>query len=234
MSDPATELITFHGWGFSPQIWEDWEKRLTGIVRIRHGNRGYFGEPNIPSFTGKSGRKVIMTHSYGLHWCPESLLREADALVVLSGFLSFHPSDPGGERRSKLVVRQMMSHFVEKPLDVLGQFYRNVYAPGEAPDNIPGPMDHDRLLADLERLNSSVLNPEQFTVLNEVIIIHGSRDRIVSNERARDLYSLLLSNARYFEVKEGGHAVGFCHVDECIRFLNSVFHNEPEVSRNEP
>lgn len=234
MSDPATELITFHGWGFSPEIWSEWEERLAGSVTIQHGNRGYFGEPNTPSFTGNSDRNVVMTHSFGLHWCPKSLLKQADTLVVLSGFLSFHPSDPGGERRSMLVVRQMMSHFVEKPLEVMDQFYRNVYAPEEAPDNTPGPMDHDRLLADLERLNSSHLKPEQFADVNEVIIIHGTRDRIVSNERARDLYSLLLSKAKYFEVKEGGHAIGFCRVGECIRFLNPIFHHEPEVSRDEP
>jgi pimeloyl-[acyl-carrier protein] methyl ester esterase len=115
-----------------------------------HADRGYFGRENAPGFSDKAVRKIIMTHSFGLHWCPAGLLEEADHLVIVSGFISFHPEEPGERRRSKLFLRQMKSRFVEKPAEVLRMFYENVYHPEEVPVAVPAGCDHDRLLEDLE------------------------------------------------------------------------------------
>jgi len=223
-------ILTFHGWGFSPDIWNIWEQLMPGNTTFEHADRGYFGTPYTPIFPSDSlnnSQKILLVHSFGLHWCPSSLLEEADALVVLSGFLSFHPPFGAESKGSKLALQQMMTRFVEKPDEVLTAFYERVYHPQQPATRLQHPFDHDRLLADLEVLNSSSVTPERLAGLESVTIIHGDCDRIVSKQRARDFYSILLPGARYFEVKGGGHAIGFTRTDECIRFLNPIWIGNP-------
>src|SRR5690625_8030952 len=125
MFDHPTQLLTFHGWGFSSDIWQSWQSYLDPSLRVRHADRGYFGGGYMPQFEEDESHKVILTHSFGLHWCPQSLIEQADHLVISSGFLSFHPDRELAGRRSRLLLQQMMSRFVEKPAEVLDQFYHN-------------------------------------------------------------------------------------------------------------
>ena len=223
MSENITEIITFHGWGFSPGIWSEWEQILAGTVgvSVQHADRGYFGKENIPSFRDANGSKILMVHSFGLHWCPQELIRSADHLIIISGFLSFHPETPREARKSKLVLRQMKSRFVDKPMEVLTKFYENVYTPAQADIQTPGVLNHDQLLEDLEWLGTANLWPDMLHKINGITIIHGEDDRIVSNSKARELFAML-RGSQYFEIKHAGHGVAFTHTEECFRFLKPV------------
>ncbi|MEX1063013.1 MAG: alpha/beta hydrolase [Balneolaceae bacterium] len=220
MDRANTELITFHGWGFSPNVWEGWESILPSAVRFIHADRGYFGPPCKPSFSESSGRKVLLTHSFGLHWCPAGLLAEADHLVVLSGFLDFHPAATEENRRSRLVLRQMLSRFVEKPGEVLRMFYKNAFSPDKVTsEEFPGTFNHDNLLSDLDILGTSRLNPEKLLRVPGITFIHGEADEVVSNTKGRSMYADLQDNSQYFEIKQAGHCVPFTHAEQCYRFL---------------
>lgn len=225
MSDISAEIITFHGWGFSPEIWSDWEQVLTNEYghKIMHADRGYFGEQNIPEFQENSNPGIIIVHSYGLHWCPKELLNKADHLIIVSGFLSFHPDGNSEARKSKLILRQMMSRFVEKPKEVMSDFYSNVYYPSETSINVPGKFRHDQLLEDLEKLGSSNINPDILHNLPAITIFHGEKDRVISNHKARDLFGIVKRRAQYFEIKHAGHGVAFTHTGKCLQFLKPLF-----------
>ena len=225
----TVELITYHGWGFRPDIWKGWERRLPDELSVRHADRGYYDQPVIPEFHANADRKVILAHSFGLHWCPAEQLEEADHLILLCGFLRFHPREGQQERRSRLLLRQMMSRFVREPGGVIEDFYRNVYAPEPCPLEPPdsAELNHERLLEDLAMLDADGLPFERVSAAGSCTIIHGSEDRIVSREKSRELYSMLPDRARYFEVRHAGHAVGFTHTEECVQFAQPRLKNDP-------
>ena len=222
MFDFPTQLLTFHGWGFSSEIWRSWQQYLDPSVRVRHADRGYFGDGYNPEFEEDGSQKVVLTHSFGLHWCPQHLIEQADHLVIISGFLSFHPDREVAGRRSRLLLQQMMSRFIEKPDEVLKKFYENTYSPAERPP-IPGrKISHDRLLEDLGQLGNTGMGPEKLHRVPSLTLIHGEEDVIVSNRKGRGMYRLLRRRSRYLEVKQAGHAVPFTHPELCYRFLTPI------------
>src|SRR5690554_1068123 len=105
MPEPDIELITCHGWGLSPAVWKEWEKFLPAEVQVCHQDRGYFRPKKNPRFRYGQSRKILIVHSFGLHWCPVDLLSEADHLIIAGGFVSFHPDHPEDDRRSRFVLR---------------------------------------------------------------------------------------------------------------------------------
>jgi pimeloyl-[acyl-carrier protein] methyl ester esterase len=225
MHGDKVEIITFHGWGFSPAIWDGFEKNLCALenLDIRHADRGYFRKENLPAFQQTDSRKIIIVHSYGLHWCPPEWIQSADHMIILSGFLSFHPRDPEKSRRSRHMLRQMKSRFVDEPEEVLNQFYENVFLPDKVNYQPGNRINHDRLLDDLEHLETSVINPDLLHGADQVTIIHGEEDQIVSNHKAHELFSMFTLNAQYFEIKHAGHGVLYTHAEECSRFLKPNF-----------
>lgn len=225
MGGDHIELITFHGWGFSAGIWTEIEEELNRIdgLMIRHADRGYFGNSTLPEFEYSDSIKMVMVHSYGLHWCPAKWIESADHVIIISGFLSFHPPDPKMNRRSKHILRQMKSRFIEKPEEVLDQFYDHVFDPVAVSCQRGTSINHDKLLEDLEDLETSLMTPDLLYKADKVTILHGEDDRIVSNRKAHEMYSMLIKNAQYFEIKHAGHGLLYTHAEECSRFLKPNF-----------
>jgi len=124
------EAIAYHGWGFDHTCWQFWKTACDrqGIV-LRCFDRGYFGKSVSPAFSPSSAYKLILTHSYGLHLCPQEHLHQADLIVILSGFQSFHPSQPTARRRSQLTLQQMIRQFEHSPQMVLETFWATCYHP---------------------------------------------------------------------------------------------------------
>lgn len=222
-ADLKTDIITFHGWGFSPDIWAEWDSLIPDIASIRHADRGYFGDRKVPVFKRFSEQRVIITHSFGLHWCPSDLILQADHLVVISGFLSFHPDQPKRARRSKLLLQQMMSRFVDKPREVLDKFYKEVFKPYPVSVDIPSGINHDKLLDDLALLDTVQMKPELLHKIPAITIIHGEEDVVVPKEKAHELFSIFKRKSQYFEIKQSGHSVPFTRQVQCIGFLKPLF-----------
>lgn len=223
MPDLKTDLITFHGWGFSADIWSGWDSLVPEYVSIRHANRGYFGDRKVPEFNNSTEQKVIMAHSFGLHWCPHELIMKADHLVIVSGFLSFHPDQPRQARRSKLMLQQMMSRFVDKPHEVLENFYELVFKPSPISVDTPTEINHDKLLDDLALLGSVYIQPELLHNIPAITIIHGEEDSVVPKEKAHELFSIFKRKSQYFEIKHAGHAIPFTRKKQCAGFLKPLF-----------
>jgi pimeloyl-[acyl-carrier protein] methyl ester esterase len=219
------EVITFHGWGFSPEIWSKAENNLNELENlvIRHADRGYFGNEYIPDFKDSDSKKILMVHSYGLHWCPDEWIDMADQIIIISGFLTFHPEDSDRSGHSRHTLRQMKSRFVTKPDEVLSRFYKNVFDPVVTDYQIHDVMNHDLLLEDLEQLGSSVISPDILHRTEKIILLHGENDRIVSNRKSHVMFSMLSRNAQYFEIKYAGHGILYTHAEECTRFIKPNF-----------
>lgn len=223
MPDPKTHVIACHGWGFNRTFWNPIHDLLDNTFIFDVAERGYFSEKKAPEFCANPDLlKVLITHSYGLHWCSDSLLKQADHLIVMGGFLQFHPNKKDEGRRSKLIVQQMLSHFVKKPLEVLEQFYKNSFHPSKTKLNAPKDMDHDLLLADLSDLHRDLQPRQRIFDMNNITIIHGSDDLIVQKQNARQMFNELKYRSQYFEILRAGHAFPVTHADKCLEIIKTV------------
>lgn len=219
MDTSKTELLAYHGWGLKDTFWDPWKKFFPSDINMRCANRGYFGESSIKEFRQKNSNKIIMLHSFGLHWCPENLIRQASHLIIFSGFLDFHPNEPDARRRSKLVLQQMMARFIEEPEETIEKFYDNLFHPEPRVFDPPFPMNHERLLEDLNQINNRPLPLKLLQEIPSIIILHGEEDSIVSNTIARTMYHRLRFQSQYFEIKQAGHALPYTHPRQCFQLI---------------
>jgi len=190
-------------------------------------DRGYFSDSKSETFDpDKPGKKVVLTHSLGLHWCDDDVLNQADHLIILGGFLNFHPADKKENRKSRLILREMLSQFVESPEKVLQQFYENASSPSENTLSIPEELNHDILLGDLTLFMEDHFRQQRLFEVPDVTIIHGSKDRIVSHHQAREMYHALRYSSQYFELKNAGHLFPIYSKKACFNFIKSVLSSE--------
>lgn len=218
------EIVAFHGWGFDSSIWAGWKDLLEENTKLLVFERGYFGKPKqTPVFTGSERANVILTHSFGLHLCPEKLFRKADLVVICNGFIDFHPVAAQYRRRSKLIVKQMLNALQGHPEKVLKEFYKNTYKPDE-PGSLPeGEPERNLLYEDLERLNTHTFEVSLLKSVDNICILHGFEDAIVHRRKGRTLYDNYSRQGKYFELKLAGHALPFTHTEQCLQFI------EPEI-----
>lgn len=234
------EAIAYHGWGFGAECWQadgGWVERFARLgVTLCCADRGYFGAAQSPEFLRPDSFKVLLTHSYGLHWCPEAQRRSAHLLICLGGFRAFHPAlgpTTGLEhRRSQRRVSRMIQAFGTEPGAVLTEFWRNCYgldgpelsdtAPPAIADRLArhqqtlGQGDWALLDRDLRELDRCQLNP-QTPLPQRSIIIHGSADRIVPPSQGLALVEWLAqqpaSAPTWIELENASHCFPFCETD---------------------
>lgn len=219
------QIIAYHGWGFDPSIWHPLRKEIEPYTEFECANRGYFSnsfEPVWRKDSKSDTEKYLFVHSYGLHWCNRRILEEADHLVLIGSFLNFHPSEKKEYKRSKLVLRKMLTQFVDAPRTVLEKFYENAFYPDKTAIHIPENLNHDLLLSDLSDLDRDNRENARLFDMNDITIIHGAEDQIVDNELARDMYKKLRLRSQYFEIKKAGHSLQFTHSSKTFEILNSL------------
>lgn len=214
-----THIIAFHTWGFDSSFWKGLESLFSPAegFRFESEERGYFSsvKPKSAIQFEPSLNKVIFAHSFGLHWCEDSILEKADHLVIFNGYLNFHPGQADQFRRSKHSLREMHSQFVKSPESVLNQYYRNAFHPQKNSLKVPDMMNHDLLLADLIRLDNDNQGVQRIFDSKQITIVHGTEDLIVNKQSARSMYHALRFRSRYFEVVKAGHALPVTHSEKC-------------------
>lgn len=212
-------FLAYHGWGFDSTCWQPWQKSLMEYGEFDLYDRGYFGNPLKPGIKKNERNLIVFTHSFGLHWCREEIIRNADMLVIFGGFLKFHPQAAQFKRRSRLILQQMINDFEVHPEKVLKNFYRNCYAPKEHPELEIEDLNHDLMLEDLNRLHDSELDIDLLRQSGKLCILHGADDYIVPKTKGREIYNHLQHMSQYFEIKMGGHALPFSHREQLFEFL---------------
>jgi pimeloyl-[acyl-carrier protein] methyl ester esterase len=215
------EVILQHGWGFDGQIWSPWVPVLHRAgVTTQIGERGYFGAKlESPRFTDKVQTRIVVAHSLGLHLLEPEVLANADALLVLAGFLKFHPTDPMEQRRSQRVIKTMLARFSEAPDMVLADFWINAYSPENSQLPLVTRTDGntERLAADLERLHVCNMGID---VIGDkpILFVSGDADRIVSPAVFRTFVESA-PRCDDYTLKGAGHAIPVTRAAECISLL---------------
>ena len=204
----GVDVVAQHGWGFGAWCWDRWRDVLPAGFVLHCPDRGYFG----PAVVVAAWPRIVLAHSLGLHLLSPQLCAAAELIVVLSGFHSFHSSCARQARRSRRTVGQMLVRLEREPVALLADFYARCSAPPDS--RWPRAIDIGSLRRDLQLLQESVLELTVIPAAAQVLILHGSRDRVVPVERAEELNELL-SNSELAIVAEAGHALPLTHTRAC-------------------
>ena len=213
----VVDVVAQHGWGFGAWCWDRWRDVLPANFALHCPDRGYFG----PAVAVAVRPRIVVAHSLGLHLLPPQLCAAAELIVVISGFRSFHSECARQARRSRRTVEQMLARLEREPAALLADFYARcgVSSEGHWPESI----DADGLRRDLQLLQESVLELAAIPAAAQILILHGSRDRVVPVERAEELRELLPNSALAI-VAEAGHALPLTHVRTSWERVERAWH----------
>ena len=218
----GVDVVAQHGWGFGAWCWDCWRDVLPAGFELHCPDRGYFD----PAVVVAAQPRIVLAHSLGLHLLSPQLCAAAELIVVISGFHSFHSSCARQARRSRRTVEQMLVRLEREPAALLTDFYARCDAPPDS--RWPGAIDVGSLRRDLQLLQESVLELTVIPAAAQVLILHGSRDRVVPVERAEELNELL-SNSEIAIVAEAGHALPLTHARACWERVERVWRGMQSV-----
>lgn len=213
-----THIIAYHAWGFDGSFWNELKSLFSSDkgYRFESADRGYFNGNDTGRFKFEpSLKKVLFVHSFGLHWCSDEILEEADHLVIFNGYLNFHPLNSIQYKRSRHNLKEMHVRFVKSPGSVIDRYYRNSFHPQKSSKCVPERFNHDLLLSDLIEIDNDTHPVHRVHTLKEITILHGSKDLIVNKHNARQMYQSLRFRSRYFEIVNAGHALPVTHASKC-------------------
>ena len=217
----VVDVVAQHGWGFGAWCWDRWREVLPAGFALHCPDQGYFG----PAVAVEVQPRIVLAHSLGLHLLSPQLWA-AELIVVMSGFRSFHSASARQARRSRRTIEQMLARLEREPVALLADFYARC---GSPPDSrCPGTVDADGLRRDLQLLQESVLELSAIPAAAQVLILHGSRDRVVPVERAEELREML-PNSELAIVAEAGHALPLTHVRACWERVERAWHGMQPV-----
>lgn len=214
------EVHAYHGWGMHGDFWAPLTDALPDHVFLKPADRGYFGGEFEPEFSEEAESKVLFLHSYGVHWCPVEKLEQADTIVILNGFDSFHPLTSPAKSRSKKVLKGMQAGFKKDPDKVLEAFYKNCFESMEFEMPDLSWKNRSLLAKDLAALQKTKLKLNKRTIANWVIIDSGD-DRIIPGARGVELVTLTGSD-KYYSVEGGNHAFPASNPEECLMILSKA------------
>ena len=212
----VVDVVAQHGWGFGAWCWDRWREVLPANFALHCPDRGYFS----PAVAVEVQPRIVLAHSLGLHLLSPQLWA-AELIVVMSGFRSFHSASARQARRSRRTVEQMLARLEREPAALLADFYARCGAPSDS--RWTGAIDADSLRRDLQLLQESVLELAAIPAAAQVLILHGSRDRVVPVERAEELHESL-PNSTLAIVAEAGHALPLTHVRACWEWVEWAWH----------
>lgn len=209
-----TGIVFLHGWGFGPDIWQDWRSEFASVPSVALDS-GYFGPQRLRLPDNAEGW-IGIGHSLGF-----ARLLGMDvawrALVGFGAFLRFC-SRPGQELgAAPELLDAMLARLSADPADVLSRFLRRC---GHKELRPCRPCDEGlvRLRRDLDLLRGIDLEPSP--ALPPILLLHAKDDRIVSAGLAQEAQKCL-PGARLELLETGGHALPFTRRQDCLPLLRS-------------
>ena len=212
----SPELYLIHGWGFGSKFWHEWSSKLDGDLEINIFDRGYFTNKKEDFHLNISGRpKILITHSFGLHYLSKQNLTQIHLLILISGFSYFHDCTDNIEFDLKQ-ISLMQERLILDPINLLKNFYRRCNLKNINIDFTL--INRELLYNDLMLLNQSRIDLDYLKSVPQIILLHGARDIIVNQAHSQQLHNKL-PNSKLLINEKAGHALPISDIEWCINSI---------------
>ncbi len=217
------ELYFIHGWGFNHAVWKKWLPDLRQSITTNLFDRGYFkNKKHDFNFNFSSRSKILIAHSFGLHYLSAKDFSQIHMLILIGGFRQFHEYAEN-YKFSQKQIELMKQKLLLDPTNLLTDFYRNCGLENATP-NSPL-LNRELLYDDLVLLNTHQLDLDNLKSIPQILLLHGAKDTIVNAEHSRRLHEQLPHSKLFLNEKEG-HALPLTDADWCINTIQSQFHKK--------
>lgn len=197
-------LIFCHGFGFTPQFFNDLAKRFNPDC-VDYVDLGYFGGNTIYP-TPKNRPLILIGHSLGVRKLA-NFYHDYDLLISLNGFTNFLSQDKTLAKARKLELKALTYEFRKNPTESLKGFY-NACQASEFENLVDfSTLQPDKLLNDLEELYL-----EADFLDDRCLMINYKQDPIVPKQII-DNNLLAHPFANSIMLDYTGHNLGFLHID---------------------
>ncbi|TIH20172.1 hypothetical protein D0S45_02180 [Marinifilum sp. JC120] len=196
-------IVFVGGWATSAQQYPALAKSARFLVPFTG-----FEPRELPDLV-KDGGDILVGWSTGAHMLLKDcchLFELYDKVLLIAPFLSFTDSFPAR------LVRGMIAGMENDPAAVVSSFHENCAEP-QPPDYDPA--DHGSLVAGLEYLIDSNIEPDGKMILPNCTVLYGSRDRIV-RRKAFDKFAAVVEEADILNI-EGGHKISESQLMSILR-----------------
>lgn len=217
-----------HGWGFESSVWDVWSESLPESSEVHLHDRGYFGTSGEPRFfLDDTAHTIVVTHSLGLHFIPKEMFAQITNLVVIGGFLSFHPDEEPAKSHSSKIIHSMIERIGQEPDALLDDFYRNCFSPSPVSYKNPGRPNGKRLRDDLELLDVHRISVSDLMLVEKLLILYGRNDRILDYRKGEEIHARLPKSTLYLHESEG-HALPFLDPEWCLGRISNWLSEDDE------
>ena len=221
---PPLQLLALHGWAGDQRCWQPWslqaQRRGWSLVAAERG----YGQlaPSQPGWDPRVQRRIVLGHSLGPHLLEPRLWQSATAAVLLASFAAFVPEGRAG-RPVRTALRGMAAQLKAGQAEaMLEQFLQRVAAPHPRQQLPNGPLEQGigpegqrRLLADLERLETTAGLPDGWPGPIPVLIVEAEDDQIVA-AASRERLKQLLPHAHVWTLPRAGHGLLGCDLSTAV------------------
>ena len=189
------QILLQHGWGYDASFWGNLTQEPLKNHNFLSLDQGYFKKSpntNTQEHTQMIEWDTVITHSLGLHLLPKQVFSNTKKLIILGGFVHFHPfkdfetfetaQSPQSLKLSKKAIDQMLLFLEKKDPSVLMNFYKKASRPYKSTPKLKEFINWKQLIKDLTLLNNSFFDLSLIKGIPEVYSIHGKKDAIIKNK----------------------------------------------------
>ncbi len=173
--------------------------------------------------------ECIVTGSMGGLLAMELLPATCRKLVLISSTARFCATDGYPCGTQERILQRMIHQLQRHPEAVLEEFYRNVHFPHPAPECDPGaPLE--ALAAGLEYLRDADLRVKVPSIGIPVLLMHGTRDRIIPAAAAEWLHARLPDSQ--LQLYDDGHALPAHRFEELAGAIRAFLNPAPRPAND--
>ncbi len=197
----------YHGWAGNADLWLPLASELADDAQFLVFDRGYYGNSRVVD--ASIVPDVLVVHSMGWMFVPETTLYQARKVIFLNSFANFIPTPADAARRVRAVVSMMQANLSRNPYAQVAAFCETAVLPN--PSVQVDDVDAKLLQADLENLVTRRLTPESFEPTSCLMFVHASNDSIVHPAATLDTCSAF-PQSEHLSLESSQHNLPISHV----------------------